>query len=142
MQLLSVGHLFFGFAFTATTSTSGWPLQSFVTEPNIQPPVFDINKTATTYDAYIFMDTNTNGVSSGNLVATIVDDEGQLIWSAGYSETTNPSFQTYSELNLGRWSLKEVLTDLNNDQMVKMSFSTGMEISLVTSVVATARLLS
>ncbi|KAJ4386346.1 hypothetical protein N0V93_009241 [Gnomoniopsis smithogilvyi] len=96
LQLLSVSHLFFGMAFTATTSDSGWALQSFVTEPEIQPPVFDINKTATTYDAYIFMDTNTNGVASGNLVATIIDDEGQLIWSAGYSETTNPSLQTYN----------------------------------------------
>lgn len=98
MQLLALSHLFVGFSFTAETSTSGWALQSFVTEPDILPPVFDINKTGATYDAYIFMDTNTNGVASGNLVATIIDDDGQLIWSAGYSETTNPSFQTYSEL--------------------------------------------
>lgn len=97
MQLLAVSHLFVGDSFAAETSTSGWALQSFVTEPAILPPVFDINKTGTTYDAYIFMDTNTNGVASGNLMATIIDDDGQLIWSAGYSETTNPSFQTYSE---------------------------------------------
>lgn len=50
MQLIAVSHLFFGFAFTAETSTSGWALQSFVTEPNIKPPVFDINKTGTTAD--------------------------------------------------------------------------------------------
>lgn len=96
-HLLSVSHLSFGFAFTAGTSTSGWALQAFVTEPNILPPVFDITKTGTTYDGYIFLDTNTNGVTSGNLVATIIDDSGQLIWSAATSETTNPSLQSYSE---------------------------------------------
>lgn len=43
------------------------------------------------------MDTNTNGVTSGNLVATIISDDGELVWSAGYSDTTNPSFQTYND---------------------------------------------
>lgn len=97
VQLLSVSHIFIGVAFSDATSTSGWALQSFYTEPDILPPVFDINKTGDTYDAYIFMDTNTNGIASGNLVATIIDDDGQLIWSAGYSETTNPALQTFSE---------------------------------------------
>lgn len=39
MQLLALGHLFFGFAFSQTTtstaassSTSAWPLQTFVTK--------------------------------------------------------------------------------------------------------------
>lgn len=142
-QLLAVSHLFFGFAFTAETSTSGWALQSFVTEPDILPPVFDINKTGTTYDAYIFMDTNTNGVASGNLVATIIDDEGQLIWSAGYSETTNPSFQTYSELRPSYCSLLgEHQSLISQLQTVKMSFYTGMERLLVTLVVVTAKLWS
>lgn len=110
MQLLAVSHLFVGVSFTAETSTSGWALQSFVTEPDFLPPVFDINKTGTTYDAYIFLDTNTNGVASGNLVATIIDDDGQLIWSAGYSETTNPSLQTYSEYF--SWPLATILAIL------------------------------
>ncbi|CAN8100451.1 unnamed protein product [Discula destructiva] len=96
MNLLSVSHLFFGFAFTAETSTSGWALQAFVTEPDILPPVFDINKTGTTYDAHIFLDTNTNGVVAGNLVATIIDDDGQLIWSAVETQTTNPALQSYN----------------------------------------------
>lgn len=96
MSLISVSPLFFGFAFTAGTSTSGWALQAFVTEPDILPPVFDVTKTGTTYDAYIFLDTNTNGVTSGNLVATIIDEDGQLIWSAVESETTNPNLQSYS----------------------------------------------
>lgn len=42
------------------------------------------------------MDTDTNGVTSGNLIATIMSDDGELIWSAGYSDTTNPSYQTYN----------------------------------------------
>lgn len=96
---MSVSHLFFGFAFAAETSTTGWALQSFYTEPELLPPVFDITKTGTTYDAYIFLDTNTNGVTSGNLVATIIDDDGQLIWSALESETTNPNLQTYSKFS-------------------------------------------
>lgn len=110
-QLLSVSHLFFGIVFTASSSKSGWALQAFVTEPDILPPVFDITKTATTYDAYVFMDTNTNGVASGNLVATIIDDDGQLIWSAGYSETTNPSLQTFSVFYSICSSIKVVVTN-------------------------------
>lgn len=97
MHLASVSHLFFGLVFTAGTSTSGWALQAFVTEPDILPPVFDITKTGTTYDAYIFLDTNTNGVTSGNLVATIINEDGQLIWSAVESETTNPNLQSFSK---------------------------------------------
>lgn len=54
MQLITVSHLFFGFVFSADTSVSGWALQSFVTEPDIQPPVFDINKTGTTADVSVF----------------------------------------------------------------------------------------
>lgn len=50
MHLLAVAPLFLGFAFSATTSDSGWALQTFVTEPDINPPVFDINKTGTTAD--------------------------------------------------------------------------------------------
>lgn len=96
MMLLSVSQLFFGFAFSATVSDSGWPLQTFVTEPNINPPVFDINKTGTTADGYIFLDTNTNGAVSSDLVATIIDDDGEVVWSAGYSDTTNPSLQTFN----------------------------------------------
>ncbi|KAF3768615.1 hypothetical protein M406DRAFT_250688 [Cryphonectria parasitica EP155] len=96
MRLLAVTELYFGFGFSASVSDSGWPLQTFVTEPTFQPPVFDINKTGTTADGYIFMDTNTNGAASGNLVATIINDDGQLIWSAGYTDTTNPSYQTYN----------------------------------------------
>ncbi|PSR93982.1 ASST-domain-containing protein, partial [Coniella lustricola] len=61
-----------------------------------QPPVFDINKTGTTADGYIFLDTNTNGAEAGNLVATIIDEDGQLIWSAVDTGTTNPSYQTYN----------------------------------------------
>lgn len=55
MQLITVSHLFFGFVFTAETSVSSWALQSFVTEPDIQPPVFDINKTGTTADVSVFV---------------------------------------------------------------------------------------
>lgn len=33
---------------------------------------------------------------SGNLVATIIDDDGQVIWSTGYTDTTNPSLQSYN----------------------------------------------
>lgn len=97
MMLLSVSQLFFGFAFASSISDSGWPLQTFVTEPNINPPVFDINKTGTTADGYIFMDTNTNGAASSDLVATIITDEGEIVWSAGYSDTTNPSLQTWND---------------------------------------------
>lgn len=96
MMLLSVNQLFFGFAFSASISDSGWPLQTFVTQPNINPPVFDINVTGTTADGYIFLDTNTNGALESDLVATIITDEGEIIWSAGYSDTTNPSLQTYN----------------------------------------------
>lgn len=42
------------------------------------------------------MDTNTNGVVSGNLVATIISDDGEIVWSAGYSDTSNPSLQSYN----------------------------------------------
>lgn len=100
MMLLAVSPLFFGVALSANNdsviSDSGWPLQTFVTEPDINPPVFDINKTGTTADGYIFLDTNTNGAASSDLVATIIDDEGEIIWSAGYSDTTNPSLQSYN----------------------------------------------
>lgn len=50
MQLIAVSSLFCGFAFSAETSDSGWALQTFVTEPDINPPVFSINKTGTTAD--------------------------------------------------------------------------------------------
>lgn len=96
MMLLSVSQLFFGIALGASTSDSGWALQTFVTEPDINPPVFDINKTGETADGYIFLDTNTNGALASDLVATIIDDAGEIIWSAGYSDTTNPSLQTYN----------------------------------------------
>lgn len=100
LSLLSVSHLFFGFAFTADTSTTGWALQEYVTEPNVQAPVFEVNKTGTTSEGLIFMDTNTNGILSGNLVASIFNDDGQLVWSAIETGTTNPSFQTYSEFSI------------------------------------------
>lgn len=96
MMLLSVSQLFFGFAFSASISDSGWPLQTFVTEPNINPPVFSINTTGTTADGYIFLDTNTNGVLTSDLVATIITDDGDIVWSAGYSDTTNPSLQSFN----------------------------------------------
>lgn len=96
-MLLSVTQLFFGFALAAeSASDSGWPLQTFVTAPNINPPVFSVNKMGATADGYIFLDTNTNGALASDLVATIITDDGEVVWSAGYSDTTNPSLQTFN----------------------------------------------
>lgn len=145
MQLLAVTQLYFGFSFSASStntsnavSKSGWPLQVFVTEPDIQPPVFDINKTGTTASGYIFMDTNTNGVSSGNLVATIIDDDGELVWSAGYSDTSNAEFQTYNDQDvitywdgeisgeIGRGYGKVVVLDTSYEILYNVTLTEGI----------------
>lgn len=43
---------------------------------------------------------NVQGALSGNLIATIITDNGTLVWSAGYTDTTNPSYQTYNGENV------------------------------------------
>ncbi|ROV95457.1 hypothetical protein VMCG_08490 [Cytospora schulzeri] len=131
MQLLAMGHLFFGFAFSQTTtstaaasSTSAWPLQTFITKvcnlpiifrkksscgiftnrkalkPDLKVPWFLISEPGEPTPGYIFLNTDTNGVLDENLIATIITNEGQLVWSAGQTGTTDVSLQTYAGENV------------------------------------------
>lgn len=49
---------------------------------------------------YIFLNTDTNGVLNENLIATIITNEGQLVWSAEQTGTTDVSLQTYNGENV------------------------------------------
>ncbi|KUI56163.1 hypothetical protein VP1G_03456 [Cytospora mali] len=103
MELLAMSHLFFGFVFcqtttstAAATSTTAWPLQTFVTEPDLHPPVFIITEPGEPTPGFVFLNTDTNGVLNENLIATIITNDGELVWSSGRTGTTDISLQTYN----------------------------------------------
>ncbi|ROV94905.1 hypothetical protein VSDG_07059 [Cytospora chrysosperma] len=107
MQLLALGHLFIGSSLSQTTtstaaasSTSAWPLQAFISRPDIVVPVFLITEPGEPTPGYVFLDTDTNGVLNENLIATIITNGGDLVWSAGQTGTTDVSLQTYNGENV------------------------------------------
>lgn len=98
LHLLAAVHLFFGSSYgqTTTTATAG-SLQTFVTQPDLHPPVFEISKLGETASGYLFINTDTQGILDENLVATIITEEGELVWSADPSAITSDlSLQTYN----------------------------------------------
>lgn len=85
-----------------TTTSSAGSFQTFVTQPDLHPPVFEISKLGETESGYIFVNPASQNGADETFVATIITDEGQLVWSA------DPTLAT-GDLSLQSYNNKSVL---------------------------------
>lgn len=91
-------------AAAATSSMPTWPVHTFVTEPEIQFAKVSYNKTADTSPGYMFL---TPGQAN---TGVIMSDEGDLVWSAPYSE-----FEAFSFIGLTPQTLHDEPVLVYND---------------------------
>ncbi|KAI1843274.1 hypothetical protein JX265_012153 [Neoarthrinium moseri] len=73
----------------STTIVSIWPYQTFVTEPNLRPPIAALNKTGDTAPGHIiFAQSGRVGAEQAGIITT---ENGQLLWN---SDPTLPKMST------------------------------------------------
>ena len=89
---------------SSSTSIPPWPVQTFVSNPNISTPVVSINKTGTTAPGYLFF--APDGSSHPNNTAPVIKtDDDELVWYGPKGHAFGFSPQTYkSEPVLAYWT--------------------------------------
>lgn len=87
------------YAAAADDAPTAWPVQQFVSRPDLRPPVFEYNRTGESDPGYIFVAPIVDGPTSGY----IMTEDGHLIYATPAS--------TYAPRNLKPWKLwdKDVL---------------------------------
>ena len=81
---------------SSSISIPPWPVQTFVSNPNISTPVVNINKTGTTAPGYLFF--APDGSSHPNNTAPVIKtDADELIWYGPKGHAFGFSPQTYND---------------------------------------------
>ena len=82
---------------TAESAVTTWPSQTFITEPELNPPQLTINKAGVTSDGLLFL--------TPGKAALAMTDDGDLVWQA-----SNPFDETFSNLGVQELAGTNVLT--------------------------------